>query len=130
MPCADVAPRARKLNMASSTFEELLNRAAALRGIEPGFWDIFGRYHPTTIAGKQAILRAMGWASGSVTELEQSLAAQARREWERLAPLTVVALEGEKLELSLNLLAEKLGEPATMTVRPEDGSTQVLELQA
>jgi 4-alpha-glucanotransferase len=116
--------------MASDTFEELLNRAAALRGIEPGFWDIFGRYHPTTIAGKQAILRAMGWASGSVTELEQSLAAQARREWERLAPLTVVALEGEKLELSLNLLAEKLGEPATMTVRPEDGSTQVLELQA
>src|SRR5580698_5814557 len=97
--------------MGSDTFEELLDKSAALRGIEPGYWDIFGRYHPTTIAGKQAILRAMSWAAGSVEELEQSLAAHTRREWERLAPATVVALEDDPVEVPLSLPADLLGEP-------------------
>src|SRR5580704_11307360 len=116
--------------MASSTFEELLDRAAALRGIEPGYWDIFGRYHATTTAGKQAILRAMGWAAGSVTELEQSLAANTRREWERLAPVTVVALEEDPVDLPLNLPADSLGEPVTVAVQREDGHTETLGLNA
>src|ERR1700722_17428732 len=105
--------------MSSSTFEELLDQAAALRGIEPGYWDIFGRYHATTTAGKQAILRAMGWAAGSVTELEQSLGANRRREGERLAPVPVVALENDAVELPLSLPADSLGEPVTVEVRRE-----------
>jgi 4-alpha-glucanotransferase len=116
--------------MASSTFEELLDQAAALRGIEPGYWDIFGRYHATTTAGKQAILRAMGWAAGTVTELEQSLAANTRREWERLAPVTVVALENDAVELPLSLPADSLGEPVTFAVRREDGHAETFSLNA
>jgi 4-alpha-glucanotransferase len=116
--------------MGSNTFEELLDRAAALRGIEPGFWDIFGRYHPTTIAGKQAILRAMGWAAGSAEELQESLAAHTRREWQRLTPVTVVALEGDVVELALNLPAASLGERVTVTVRLEDGQAKAFELNA
>jgi 4-alpha-glucanotransferase len=116
--------------MGSDTFEELLDRAAALRGIEPGYWDIFGRYHPTTAAGKQAILRAMGWAADSAAELQLLLAEHTRREWARLAPATIVALEGETVELPLNLPADSLGEPVTLTVRCEDGETQVCQLQA
>ncbi len=117
-------------HMGSNTFEELLDRAAALRGIEPGFWDIFGQYHPTTTAGKQAILRAMGWTVGSIAELEQSLAAHTRREWERLAPVTVVALEGETVELPLNLPGDSLRASVTLTVRLEGGATQACELHA
>jgi 4-alpha-glucanotransferase len=116
--------------MSSSTFEELLDRAAALRGIEPGYWDIFGQYHPTTTAGKQAILRAMGWAAGSVTELEQSLAANTRREWERLAPFTVVALENDAVELLLSLPADSLGQPITFAIQREDGHAETLSLNA
>src|ERR1700722_4867349 len=116
--------------MGSDTFEELLNRAAALRGIEPGYWDIFGQYHPTTTAGKQAILRAMGWAAGSVTELEQSLAANTRREWERLAPFTVVALENDAVELLLSLPADSLGQPITFAIQREDGHAETLSLNA
>ena len=46
--------------MPSESFEQLLDRAASLCGIEPGFWDIWGRYHITTAAAKQAMLRALG----------------------------------------------------------------------
>ena len=96
--------------MGSNTFEELLDRAAALCGIEPEYWDIFGRYHATTAAGKQAILRAMGWAAGSAEELEQSLAAHTRREWERLAPATMVALEDDAVRTArCSLPAESSG---------------------
>ncbi len=116
--------------MASSTFEELLDRAAALRGIEPGYWDIFGRYHPTTTAGKQAILRAMGWAEGSAEELEQSLAAHTQSEWQRLAPPAVVALEDDAVELPLSLPADLLGEPVTVTVQREDGPAETFALNA
>src|ERR1700693_1909864 len=116
--------------MASSTFEELLDQAAALCGIEPGYWDILGQYHPTTTAGKQAILRAMGWAAGSVTELEQSLAANTRRNWERLAPVTVVALENDAAELPLSLPVDSLGHPVTVAVRREDGHSETFSLNA
>src|SRR5580704_14798218 len=114
----------------SSTFEELLDQAAALRGIEPGFWDIFGRYHATTTEGKQAILRAMGWAAGSVTELEQSLAANTLREWERLAPVTVVALEHDAVDLPLSLPADSLAQPVTVEMRREDGHAETFSLNA
>ena len=116
--------------MSSSTFEELIDRAAALRGIEPGYWDIFGQYHATTTACKQAILRAMGWAAGSVTELEQSLAANTRREWERLTPVTVVALEEDAVELPLSLAADSLGQPITFAIQREDGHAETLSLNA
>src|SRR5271156_5114938 len=114
--------------MSSSTFEALLDRAAALRGIEPDYWDIFGRYHATTTAGKQAILRALGWAAGSVTELEQSLAANTRREWARLAPPTIVALETDPVELPLSLPVDSLGQPVAFAVRREDGHADTLSL--
>ena len=47
------------------TFEQLLDRAAAQSGIEPGYWDIWGRYHHTTTAAKQAILEALGTAAAN-----------------------------------------------------------------
>jgi 4-alpha-glucanotransferase len=116
--------------MASSTFEELLDRAAALRGIEPEYWDIFGRYHAATIAGKQAILRAMGWAAGSAEELQQSLDAHTRRQWERLSPTVVVVLEGDAVELDLSRPSDWLGEPVTVTVTREDGQAETFTLNA
>jgi 4-alpha-glucanotransferase len=116
--------------MSSSTFEELLNRAAELRGIEPDYWDIFGRHHVTTTAGKQAILHALGWAAGSATELEQSLAAITRREWARLAPPTIVALENDAVEVPLSLPVDSLGQPVTFAVQREDGHADTFSLNA
>ncbi|MGA7239984.1 MAG: 4-alpha-glucanotransferase, partial [Bryobacteraceae bacterium] len=101
--------------MDSQSFEALLDRAAALCGIEPEYWDIFGRHHVTTTEGKQAILRAMGWAAGSTDELEKSLADHVRREWQLLAPATIVAMEADDVDLPLHLPAENLGDAVSVT---------------
>jgi 4-alpha-glucanotransferase len=116
--------------MSSSPFEVLLDRAAALCGIEPEYWDIFGKHHVTTTPGKQAILRAMGWAVESGDELERSLAEHARREWRRLAPATIVALETDEVDLPLHLPAEGLGDAVTITLRAEAGGEQTFPFRA
>jgi 4-alpha-glucanotransferase len=114
--------------MAPHNFEQQLDRAASARGIDPGFWDIWGRYHPAPLETKVAILKAMGFEAGSPEELERSLAAQARREWDRLLPPAIVTLESEEAEFPLNIPAERLGEPAHITVRREDGSSAEFDL--
>ena len=110
------------------TFEQLLDRAAAQSGIEPGYWDIWGRYHDTSTAAKQAILQALGIAAGDAEQLEQSLAALTRREWQRLAPPSVVCLESGQQELPLNVPVESLGERARFVIVREDGELHPFEV--
>jgi len=114
--------------MPADPFEQLLDRAASLSGIEPGYWDIWGRYHATTTAAKQAILEALGTAAGDSAQLEHSLAALTRREWERLAPPAVVASDSGEQELPLNLPVEVLGEQACLSIRREDGASSEFQL--
>jgi 4-alpha-glucanotransferase len=114
--------------MPADTFEQLLDRAASLAGIEPGYWDIWGRYHRTTTEAKQAILQALGTAAGDAGQLEQSLAALTRREWERLAPPAVVCGESGEQELPLNIPVESLGERVRLIVRREDGQSSEFQL--
>jgi 4-alpha-glucanotransferase len=114
--------------MPAETFEQHLDRAASQTGIEPGYWDIWGRYHDTTTAAKQAILQALGIAAGDANQLEQSLAALTRREWDRLAPPSVVCGESEEQSIPLNLPVESLGEKARMVVHCENGLSQEFQL--
>jgi 4-alpha-glucanotransferase len=114
--------------MPSDSFEQLLDRAASSYGIDGGFWDIFGTYHTTSVAAKQAILRALGVAADTAADLEQALAALARHEWERLLPPAVVAGEAGPVELPLNVPAELLGARARFVVRREDGESSEFEL--
>src|ERR1035437_2039717 len=109
--------------MAAETFEQLLSRAAAECGIDPGFWDIWGRYHHTTPAARQAILPAIGLAAGTAEDLRSSLAALTRQEWERLLPPCMVVSESAQPAVPLNLPADSLGEHASITVLAEDGQT-------
>ncbi|MGA2268652.1 MAG: 4-alpha-glucanotransferase [Bryobacteraceae bacterium] len=109
------------------TFEQLLDRAASAFGIDRGYWDIWGHYHTTSTQAKQAILRGLGFAAGNLEELKRSLAALARREWERLLPPAVVARESAETELLLNVPAESLGDRARIVIRREDGSTVEFE---
>jgi len=114
--------------MPSDSFEQLLDRAASWFGIDGGFWDIFGNYHTTSVAAKQAILRALGVAADSAADLEQALVALARNEWERLLPPAVVAGEAGPVELPLHVPAERLGARARFVVRREDGESSEFEL--
>jgi len=109
--------------MPSETFEQLLDRAASVCGIEPGFWDIWGRYHSTTTEAKQALLRAVGMDASGPAELERALAARTRDAWERLVAPAVVAAQAPAAELCLQVPAECLGDTALLTVTREDGQT-------
>jgi len=110
-------------------FEQLLDRAASSRGIEPGFWDIWGQYHTTGLEAKQAILRAMGFAADTPEDLNRSLAAEQRREWGRLLPPAIVTGESDSVELALNVPAESLGQRAHISILREDGGAADFELQ-
>lgn len=107
--------------MSSDTFEQQLERAASVCGIEPGFWDIWGKYHATTTEARQTILRALGIAAGTQGELESCLAERSRREWQRLLPPTIVAGESTFAEIALNIPAESLGLRARVKVHRESG---------
>ena len=116
--------------MSSETFEQLLDRAASLCGVEPEFWDIWGRHHVTSTASKQAILGAHGIAAGSAEELRRSLAERERKEWQRLAPPAVLVTgEDRPVEFALNTPAESLGERARISVRREDGGVSDFEIE-
>jgi 4-alpha-glucanotransferase len=114
--------------MPLESFEQLLDRAAAAYGIEPEYWDIWGRHHVTGAPAKQALLAGMGIAAGNAGELGRSLAEIARCEWQRLLPPSIVAGEAEFAELPLNVPVDCLGERARFTVRREDGETAEFEL--
>jgi 4-alpha-glucanotransferase len=114
--------------MAPETFEQQLSRAAAAHGIGPGFWDIWGHYHETTPATMQAILRAMGFPADTPQQLERSLAAETRREWERLLPPVVVTGESGFVDIALQAPAERLGETVHMVIRREDGTSADYDL--
>jgi 4-alpha-glucanotransferase len=114
--------------MPAETFEQLLDRAASLSGIEPGYWDIWGRYHRTSTTAKQAILAALGIAAGQPDQLENSLAALTRRKWEHLLPPTIVCSAGSEQELPLNLPVESLGERARLVIHREDGESSEFTL--
>lgn len=114
--------------MSSHTFEQLLERAAGLCGVDPGFWDIWGRYHETPREAKQAILRAKGFDARDAASLERSLDARTRGEWEPLLPPSVVAGESDTLELPVSVPSQWVGESARFEVRAEDGSTSAFDL--
>ena len=115
--------------MPSETFEQLLDRAASLYGVEPYFWDIWGTKHEITLEAKQALLRARGVAARSADELEQSLARRARAEWERLLPPAVVVTVAAETELPLNVAADCPHALAHIAIHREDGTQAAFQIQ-
>lgn len=114
--------------MPSESFEQLLDRAASLFGIDPEFWDIFGRLHVTSSEAKQSILRARGIDTGSVESLQRSLAELERAEWTRLLPPAVVVGQADPLELPLSIPSELMGGTAQFTIAREDGVRSSFEV--
>lgn len=107
--------------MASDTLHQLLDRAAESSGIDPGFWDIFGRYHPITDTARGALLQAKGFDVSSPEGLQRSIADRARHHWQRLVPVVSVISESAAPEIVLCAPAEYSGDCVQLVVRREDG---------
>jgi 4-alpha-glucanotransferase len=114
--------------MSSHTFEQLLERAAALCGVDPGYWDIWGKYHETSLEAKRAILQAKGFDAADAAALDRCLAEHTRREWDALLPPSLVTSESNELEVPLRVRSEWVGERARFEVRAEDGTVRDFEL--
>src|ERR1051326_8078101 len=92
--------------MASEKYEQLLDRAARLWGIDPEFWDIWGRKHVTSGETKRALLRGLGVEADTAEGLEKALARHFRKQWTHLLPPCLVALESEPLEVPVSVPEE------------------------
>jgi len=114
--------------MPSENFNQLLDHAASLYGIESHYWDIWGGRHDITAEARQALLHARGVAAGSAAELEQSLARRARAEWEHLLPPAVVVAAAAETELPLNVPADCTDAVAHVAVHREDGGDMAFDL--
>ncbi|HEX4780640.1 MAG TPA: 4-alpha-glucanotransferase, partial [Usitatibacter sp.] len=68
---------------------ERLERLASLHGVEPGYHDVFGKWHATPEACHRALLEAMGVdASG---DLDATLEEEERAGWARMLPPVIVS---------------------------------------
>lgn len=74
----------------SQSYEQALDRAARLWGIEPGYGDTWGRWHVTAPETKKAILGALGVPTGSMEDLDRAIEDRLWGEWNRLLPPVVV----------------------------------------
>jgi 4-alpha-glucanotransferase len=102
--------------------DSALDRAALLWGIEPQFWDIWGKHHVTSAETKQAILRAMGVPVDTAEQIEQAIQARQQREQTRLVPRCLVLSENQRPR-QFPVHAEATQE-VNIEIRHEDGSIE------
>src|SRR5579863_6048434 len=111
--------------MVFSTYDEALDRVAETWGIQPDYWDIFGKRHFTSPETKRAILESLGIRTDSKKALEHALNERSRGEWTRLLPPCLVV--GENLQarkFSVHLPEELAEADARLVLKLEDGSAQ------
>jgi 4-alpha-glucanotransferase len=108
------------------TPDQLLDQAASAFGIEPGFWDIWGKHRTTGPATTHALLAAMGVPSDTSEQIATALARRVRREWVNLLPPAVVVSESAARVLLVSVPMESAGRCAGVMIRREDGNTTEL----
>ncbi len=108
----------------SKTYEEALDRAARLWGIEPEYTDTWGARHVTAPEIERAILAALGVPASTAEELDHAVEERLCREWDRMLPPVFVAGESEWADgIPLSMPAALARETAAVTIRWEDGSS-------
>ena len=111
--------------MPFSTYNEALDGAAKAWGIQPDYWDIFGKHHVTSLDTKRAILESLGIPAASKEELERALDHRSRAQWSRLVPPCLVVSENQRpREFAVHLPVELAGQVARVVLKMEDGASQ------
>jgi 4-alpha-glucanotransferase len=115
----------------SNHYEDLLDRGARLWGIDPEYWDIWGHKHITSVATKQAILRAMGVDCADAGALERAIESRVNHSGARLlASCLVVGREAQPFAVPLRVPESSVGAMVSVRIRREDGSTVEYETPA
>jgi 4-alpha-glucanotransferase len=112
----------------AQTDREALDQAAELWGIEPDYWDIWGRRHITPPEVQRAILQSLGVACESKESLNQAVEQRLWCEWSRLLPPTLVVSENVQPRQFPLSIPGRLGlQSASVQIRWEDGSSAQYE---
>jgi 4-alpha-glucanotransferase len=112
--------------MPSPTYNEALDKAAETWGIQPDYWDIWGKHHITPPETKRAILQSLGIEAGSKEQLDVAAEEHSRREWSRLVPPSLVISESQRPRVfAANLPAEFAALEARVTLKVESGATEI-----
>jgi 4-alpha-glucanotransferase len=110
------------------SYEQMLDQAAELWGIEPEYWDIWRRRHPTSADTKRAILRGLGVDADSLEGLQRSLERHRRAEALRLfPPVLVVGEQGESF-CPIRLPLESAASRLQAEIATEDGQVFAFEI--
>ncbi len=107
----------------SGSYEEALDRAAALWGILPEYEDVEGRRHSTPAQTKKAILEALRVPTSSREALDEAVRRRLREEWSRLVPPALVVL-ADSGEIRVRMPAEARRGSLAVTIVREDGWSQ------
>lgn len=79
---------------------EMINELAALCGILPEYWDIFGKLHTTSFDTKRAMLRAMKMHIESDDDIAREIDERKTRLWKNIAdPVLVVSVNAHPLKI-------------------------------
>jgi 4-alpha-glucanotransferase len=114
----------------SNDYAEFLDRAARLWGIDPEYWDIWGRKHFTSTETQQAILRAMGVDTSSAEALANATAERERTERTRLVPPCLVISECAWPRVAPLHAPDSAGRAVHVRIQREDGAEQSYEAPA
>ncbi len=111
----------------AATFEQALDRAARLWGIEPEYRDTWNQPHVTPPEAKQAILKVLGVPADSQDELDRAAEERLWSEWDRVLP-PVVVLGEDPRQLAVNVPWELTALEASLELRFEDGEVRSWEV--
>lgn len=110
----------------AETYEEALGRAAEMWGIQPEYWDIFGRRHVSPPDVQKAILTSLGVSAANKESLNFAMEERLWEEWSCLVAPTRVGLLSEG---SMPVQVASDLEPSRLRVEFlwEDGGAAVVE---
>ena len=102
-----------------------LRKAAEAWGIEPDYWDIWGKKHRASPEAQTAILASFGIDAANPEMLEHALEEKLWREWSSPLPPTLVVSQNESPAMAMvSLPAGHANATASLEMRWEGGGTQ------
>ncbi|MFN3322173.1 MAG: 4-alpha-glucanotransferase [Bryobacteraceae bacterium] len=113
----------------SENYDQALDRAARLWGIQPDYWDIWGNHHTTAHDVKQGILASLGVDPTSRESLDGAAEERIWQDWGRpLPPALVISENLQPAELEVSIPAEYAEGSLHYELRWEDARPSVSEV--